>query len=195
VSWVPAVRYRIKRGTRCLRPLDFRSNSTYTKLPPELRFQTSCFAFQVPFLEFNTSTHIDNPLASSTSPMKNTAVPGDSSAPNSVQPRRGRSRHKTTPDEVSSMEEPVEEPVDSPEPLRTTRSRAAATGLVLERVENWGPPPKGAKKRKDAKNQAAPTTQVSSQSISQDGGHQTVERYACPSLIQWLEFDYASLQA
>ena len=99
--------------------------------------------------------------------MKNTAV-SDSPAQNNAKPRRTRSRNKTTPDEASSLEEPL----DSPEPLRTTRSRAAANGLVLERVENWGPPPKGVKKQKDAKNQVTPTAQVSSQSISQGGSDQ-----------------------
>lgn len=90
--------------------------------------------------------------------MKNTAVTGDSPAQNNAKPQQTRSRNN--PDEASP---------DEPEPLRTTRSRAAANGLVLERVENWGPPPKGAKKRKDTKNQVAPTAQVSSQSISQGG--------------------------
>lgn len=103
--------------------------------------------------------------------MTDNAVPGDLSAPNNAQPPRTRSRNKTTPHEAS----PMDEPIDSLEPpLRTTRSKAAATGLVLERVENWGPPPKGAKKRKDA-NQAIPTAQPD-QSISQGGSDQTLQR-------------------
>lgn len=104
--------------------------------------------------------------------MKNKVIPGDLPAPNNAQPQRTRSRTKTTPDEAS----PTDEPVDSPDSLRTTRSKAAATGLVLQPVEKWGPPPKGAKKRKDTKNQATPTTQVSSQSIPQRDSEQSLER-------------------